>query len=345
MAEMIQGLDVASHQGNVNFAEVAGDGFRFCICKATEGGDFQDPKFGENMRKIAELRATDPSFYGGAYHFARPDNRTGRSGGETEGRWFSQVLNEVSAEVGFSVATDFLEPALDFEKYSDSNGTQNIPWIEGFLDVLKNETGRDGMIYTGPNVWMYEVSNTDQFNNYPLWEVAYSSQGSNPNASPPQMPKNDATKEEWVWTFWQWSGGGDYDYYQRQFGDIAGIPSGVADVNRLNGGDERLRELANAGGTPIPPPVDLAWPRPPQQLDLNSLRGSFSEYVARVQGLLLAHKYGPDGLTGSNGLPDGMMGNKTESYLKDFKSKHALLANAVMDWDTWWALAYDKLRV
>jgi len=345
MAEMIQGLDVASHQGNVNFAEVAGDGFRFCICKATEGGDFQDPKFGENMRKIAELRATDPSFYGGAYHFARPDNRTGRSGGETEGRWFSQVLNEVSAEVGFSVATDFLEPALDFEKYSDSNGTQNIPWIEGFLDVLKNETGRDGMIYTGPNVWMYEVSNTDQFNNYPLWEVAYSSQGSNPNASPPQMPKNDATKEEWVWTFWQWSGGGDYDYYQRQFGDIAGIPSGVADVNRLNGGDERLRELANAGGTPIPPPVDLAWPRPPQQLDLNSLRGSFSEYVARVQGLLLAHKYGPDGLTGSNGLPDGMMGNKTESYLKDFKLKHALAANAVMDWDTWWALAYDKLRV
>lgn len=347
MGQMIQGLDIASHQGNVNFAEVAEDGFRFCVCKATEGADFEDPRFRENMGKIAELRAIDPSFFGGAYHFARPDNRTGRSGGETEGRWFSQVLNEVSTEYGFSIESDFLEPALDFEKYSDSSGTQNIPWIEGFLHVLEEETGRHGMIYTGPNIWMYEVSNTDQFRNLPLWEVTYSSQGSNPTASPPRMPKNDPAKEEWVWTLWQWSGGGDYAYYNRQFGDIPGIPSGVADVNRLNGGETVLLELARACPPvpPEPPVPDLAWPRPPQQLDLNALRGSYSDYVARVQGLLLSHKYGPDGLTGSNGLPDGLMGNKTESYLMDFKSKHGLSANAVMDWDTWWALVYDKLRV
>jgi GH25 family lysozyme M1 (1,4-beta-N-acetylmuramidase) len=344
MAEMIQGLDVAHHQGNVDFAEVAGDGFRFCVCKATEGADYEDPKFRENMRKIAELRVTDPSFFGGAYHFARPDNRTGRAGGETEGRWFSQVLNEVSAEYGFSIESDFLEPALDFEKYSDSSGTENIPWIEGFLDVLKNETGRDGMIYTGPNVWMYEVSNTTQFNGWPLWEVTYSSQGSNPTAQPPRMPKNEPDEPYWEWTFWQWSGGGDYAYYFREFGDIAGIPSGIADVNRLNGGEERLLELANAGHLP-PPPVNVTWPRPPEQIDLNDLRGSYSEYVARVQGLLLAHKYGPSGLTGSNGLPDGLMGNKTETYLEDFKSKRALAANTVVDWDTWWALAYDNLRV
>ena len=342
MADMIQGLDVAHHQGNVNFAEVAEDGFRFCICKATEGADYEDPKFRENMGKIATLRADDPSFYGGAYHFARPDNRTGRTGGETEGRWFSQVLNEVSQELGFSIMQDFLEPALDFEVYSDSSGTQNIPWIEGFLDVLKGETGRDGMIYTGPNIWMYEVSNTDKFNAYPLWEVSYSSSGSDPTKSPPRMPKNDTAKEEWVWTLWQWSAGGDYAYYYRQFGDIAGVPSGIADVNRLNGGEERLRELANAGALP---PVGVTWPRPPQQLDLNTLRGSYSDYVARVQGLLLAHKYGPSGLTGSNGLPDGLMGDKTANYLKDFKSKHALSADTMMDWDAWWALAYDLLRV
>jgi len=342
MADMIQGLDVAHHQGNVNFTEVAGGGFRFCICKATEGGDYEDPRFRENMEKIATLRTTDPSFYGGAYHFARPDNRVGRSGGETEGRWFSKVLNETSQELGFSIVQDFLEPTLDFEKYSDSNGTQNIPWIEGFLDVLKGETGRDGMIYTGPNIWMYEVNNTDKFNAWPLWEVSYSSNGSDPTKNPPRMPKNDTSKPEWTWTLWQWSGGGDYAYYYRQFGDIAGVPGGIADVNRLNGGDERLRDLANAGQPE--PPVGTTWPRPPEQLDLNTLRGSYSDYVARVQGLLLSHRYGPSGMTGSNGLPDGLMGNKTEGYLKDFKSKHALAADAVVDWDTWWALAYDKLR-
>ena len=347
MVEMIQGLDVAHHQGNVDFGAVAGDGFRFCVCKATEGANYEDPKFRENMRKIAELRETDPSFFGGAYHFARPDNRVGRVGGEIEGRWFSQILNEVAVEYGFSIESNFMEPALDFEKYSNSNGMQNIPWIEGFLEVLKSETGRDGMIYTGPNIWMYEVGNTTQFNAHPLWEVTYSSQGSDPAAQPPRMPKNEPDEPYWEWTFWQWSGGGDYDYYRRQFGDIAGIPGGVADVNRLNGGENRLRELANAESVPTPPdpPTDVGWPSPPPQLDLNSLRGSYSVYVARVQGLLLAHKYGPSGLTGSNGLPDGLMGDKTETYLKDFKSKHALSADVVMDWATWWALTYDQLRI
>jgi GH25 family lysozyme M1 (1,4-beta-N-acetylmuramidase) len=344
MAELIQGLDVAHHQGNINFSEVAGDGFRFCICKATEGADYEDPRFRENMEKIAELRATDPSFYAGAYHFARPDNRTGRSGGETEGRWFSKVLNETAEQFGFSIQEDFLEPALDFEKYTDENGTTNIPWIEGFLDVLQNETGREGMIYTGPNVWMYEVSNTTQFNAWPLWEVTYSSQGTNPDSNPIRMPKNEPDEPYWNWTLWQWSGGGDYAYYYRQFGPIAGIPSGIADVNRLNGDNERLRELANAEGVEPPPVEPVSWPRPPEQIDLNTLRGSYSDYVARVQGLLLSHKYGPKGLTGSNGLPDGLMGDKTESYLLDFKTKHALPADTVMDWDTWWALTYDLLR-
>jgi GH25 family lysozyme M1 (1,4-beta-N-acetylmuramidase) len=347
MADMIQGLDVAHHQGNVNFEEVAADGFRFCICKATEGADYEDPRFRENMQKIAELRATTPGFYGGAYHFARPDNRTGRAGGETEGRWFSQVLNDVASEYGFSLQENFLEPSLDFEKYSDSNGTDNIPWIEGFLEVLKGETGRDGMIYTGPNVWMYEVSNTTQFNDWPLWEVTYSSQGTNPDSNPIRMPKNEPDEPYWDWTLWQWSGGGDYAYYYRQFGDIAGIPSGIADVNRLNGGEERLRELAKAGGNlpPDPPVSPISWPRPPEQIDLNTQRGAYSDYTARVQGLLLAHGYGPNGLTGNNGLPDGLMGNKTEGYLHDFKSKHFLPVNTIVDWDTWWALVYDKLRI
>jgi len=342
MAEMIQGLDVAHHQGDVNFEEVAGDGFRFCVCKATEGADYEDPRFRENMQKIAELRATNPNFYGGAYHFARPDNRTGREGGETEGRWFSKVLNEVSQEYGFSIEENFLEPALDFEKYSDSSGTQNIPWIEGFLHVLQQETGRDGMVYTGPNIWMYEVGNTDQFVEYPLWEVTYSSSGSDPDANPPRMPKNAPDKEEWEWVLWQWSGGGDYDYYRRQFGDIAGIPSGNADVNRLNGGETVLRDLALADGSEPEP----TWPKPPRQSDLNVFRGQgYSEYVARVQGLLLSHGFGPDGLLDrSTGRPDGLMGNKTEGYLKEFKRDHALPADAVMDWDTWWALVYDQLR-
>ncbi len=341
MAEFIQGLDISHHQGDVNFTEVAQAGFRFCVCKATEGEDYEDPRFRENMKKVAELRTTDASFYPGAYHFARPDHHPGRSGGELEGRWFSKVLRETAAECGFSVARNFLQPALDFETYCDCTGTQNIPWIEGFLAVVQGETGRSVMLYTGPNIWKSEVSDTAQFVDRTLWEVKYNAKGSDPSAQPPQMPNSGPA---WEWTLWQWSGGGEFAYYHQQFGDIPGIPGGVADVSRLNGGDPQLRELANRRGFPSRPTTDVTWPRPPQQVDLETLRGSYSDYVARVQALLLAHGYGPDGLIGPSGFPDGLMGSKTESYLEDFKSQHQLAANTVVDWDTWWVLAYDQLR-
>jgi len=347
MANTIQGIDVSKHQGTVDWEAVANDdgNMRFGICKATEGADYLDPRFMDNMRAIAELnqRAGRAVLYPGAYHFARPDNRPGRSGGETEGRWFSRNLKEAQQSgVIDSLEHGFLEPWLDFEKYSESDDKDNVPWIEGFLHVIKEETGRYGGIYTGPNIWRYEVGDTEYFNAYPLWEVKYSRTGEDPTARPPRMP-TDTSKSEWVWSLWQWSGGGDYAYY----GPVDGV-NGACDVNRFNGTEDDLAKLANmgdgCGGQPKPPSNSLTWPQPPQQVELNSFRGSYSEYVARVQGLLLAHKYGPSGLVGPDGLPDGLMGNMTERALKDFKEKHALPINTMMDWDTWWALAYAYLR-
>lgn len=343
MANELQGIDVSHHQGSVDWEAVSNDpgNMRFGIAKATEGADYLDPRFKENMGKIRDLNQREGRIvlYPGAYHFARPDNRHGRAGGETEGLWFTSQLIQAKNE-GFieSLEHGFLEPWLDFEKYSDSDYEQNIPWIEGFLHIVAEETGRMGGIYTGPNIWRYEVGNTDYFNDWPLWEVKYKDYGGDPNSSPPRMP-TDESKEEWAWTLWQWSGGGDFAYY----GPVQGV-NGACDVNRLQGTEETLAQLANISSEP-PEPSDVTWPRPPQQLDLNTLRGSYSDYVARVQGLLLSHNYGPDGLVGSNGRPDGLMGNKTQSYLEDFKTKHMLSANTVVDWDTWWALVYDKLRV
>ena len=85
------------------------------------------------------------------------------------------------------------------------------------------------------------------------------------------------------------------------------------------------------------------WPRPPLQVDINKLRGEYSVYTARVQGLLLAHRYGPDGLVGRDGLPDGLSGNKTEGYLLEFKRSCRLPDNTVVDWETWWTLTLKML--
>jgi len=135
---------------------------------------------------------------------------------------------------------------------------------------------------------------------------------------------------------WQYSGGGSYAHHPPVPG------AGVVDVNRWHGTLDELKEFARAEPAP-PPPQDNTWPSPPPQVDLNTFRGTHSEYVARVQGLLLAHGYGPNGLVSSNGLPDGLMGNKTEQYLMNFKTMRRLPSDAVMDWATWWALSYDKL--
>ena len=182
------------------------------------------------------------------------------------------------------------------------------------------------MIYTGKNIWRYEVGNTSAFTSYPLWQVFYSGTAT----QPPDMP--------WPsWTLWQYSGGGSHQHHP----DVPGV--GSVDVNRWAGTMDELRQFARASG--VTPPPEKSWPTPPTVLDLNAFRGQgYQDYVARVQGILLSHGYGPDGLVDrSTGRPDGLMGDKTEAALRDCKLKHALPGDCMMDWATWWALTYDSL--
>ncbi|MFY0534655.1 glycoside hydrolase family 25 protein [Nannocystis pusilla] len=192
---MIQGIDVSHNQGAIDVAAVRAAGFRFCVAKATEGADYEDPAFRRTLAAIAALPTAAPRFYPGAYHFGRPDNRAGRSGGEDEAGNFSRVLVAAAKECGLSLASGFLEPALDFEKYCDNTscGTaDHSEWIDGFLTVLRAETGRQGMIYTGANVWRYQAGDTDRFASLPLWQASYSEQGSSPPRARRGSPANRA---------------------------------------------------------------------------------------------------------------------------------------------------------
>lgn len=319
MDSYLQGIDVSQHQGEVDHQEVADSGMLFCICKATEGRDYVDPSFERNIATIREVEAED--YYPGAYHFARPDSIGGAEDGRAEAEDFCEVIERVCGDV----TENFLPPVLDFEKYSESDQNENIPWIEAFLETVERRLGRRPMIYTGKNVWRYEVGNTSRFVNYPLWQVYYSGTAQ----QPPEMP--------WPsWTMWQYSGGGDFQHHPV----VPGV--GVVDVNRWHGSLDALRVFAASSN--VLPPDGNPWPTPPRQVDLKMFQGVYSGYVARVQGLLLGNSYGPDGLVGSNGLPDGRYGPKTQDALVSFKVAHGLPANTVMDWPTWWALAYGELE-
>lgn len=311
---MIQGIDVSHHQGSVDFAKVAASGMRFAIVKATEGVGYVDPRFRENWAKLVDLG--HETIYRGAYHYARPSSGGGPSDGENEARDFCAAL-KAAGDYGVGA----LPPALDFEEYSESDSKDNVPWIQSFVRVVQQELGRAPMIYTGANVWRYEVGNSTAFVDLPLWQVYYSQSAT----QPPTMP--------WpAWTFWQWSGGGSYAYY----GPVPGVPS-TCDVNRFNGDEAALASLA------LVKDMAPSFPKPPRPQDLALLRNVHSDVTVRVQGLLLSHGYGPSGLTNSSGKLDGVSGPKTEGYLADFKAKHGLSPDTVVDWPTWWALTYDKL--
>ncbi len=287
---------------------------RFAMVKATEGVGYVDPRFHENWTKLVALG--HDRIYRGAFHFARPSSVGGSADGEAEARHFCSVLKAAGA-----YGEGSLPPALDFEEYSDSNSKQNVPWISAFVKVVEQELGRSPMIYTGANVWRYEVGNSDAFVHLPLWQVDYSET----DTQPAPMPWS-------TWAFWQWSGGGPFAFH----GPVPGV-SGVCDVNRFNGDENALAELAMVS------PMADTFPKPPRPQDLFLLRGTRSEVTVRVQGLLLSHGYGPAGLVDAEGELDGLSGPKTEGYLQDFKTKHGLNPNAVVDWPTWWALVYDKL--
>lgn len=339
---MIQGIDVSHSQGTIDVAAVRAAGFRFCVAKATEGVDYEDPAFRRTLAAVAALPTTAPRFYPGAYHFGRPDHHAGRSGGEDEAGQFSRVLLAAAKECGLSLASGFLEPALDFEKYcsnTDCGTDDHSEWIDGFLTVLRAETGRHGMIYTGANVWRYQAGDTDRFATVPLWQANYNKQGSDPAATPLRIP-GESNKAAWTPAIWQWSGGGEFAYY----GAVPGV-AGDVDVDRLMGDEALLSALARVDAAPSTT-TTATTPTPwPPAVDLAALGGNSHPYTARVQGCLLGLGYGPRGLVASgSGLPDGIFGPQTEAALRQFKRAHGLADDVRVDDATWWWLVNSGLR-
>lgn len=60
----VRGIDVSHHQGEIDWAAVRAEGWRFAWLKATEGGDWTDTRFAENR---AGAEAVGLPW--GAYHF------------------------------------------------------------------------------------------------------------------------------------------------------------------------------------------------------------------------------------------------------------------------------------
>ncbi|MFI9237272.1 GH25 family lysozyme [Streptomyces sp. NPDC053079] len=219
----VRGLDVSSHQGEVDWPAVAAAGASFAYVKATEGLTYKNPYFAQQYNGSAAA-----GLVRGAYHFARPDN----SGGA------AQADNFVDSGGTWTADGKTLPGALDIEHhpvpgapvcYSLGQGAM-VDWISAFVERYHERTGRYPAIYTTTDWWSQCTGNSAAFAaKSPLWIANY-------NGTPAPLPKGWSAH-----TVWQHARSGTFP----------------GDQNVFNGSLEDLRTFAKRDYTP---PPTVAWP-------------------------------------------------------------------------------------
>jgi lysozyme len=148
----VQGIDVAHHQGLIRWAEVDTQQVQFVYIKATEGGDYRDPRFAQNWRE-----ARQRGLAVGAYHFFT----FCRSGAE-------QARNFV-ATVPAEPAT--LPPVIDLEFGGNCRARLRPEQVRAEIDTLRQALARH---YRRPPVFyvtaeFYETYLAGHFPGAPIW--------------------------------------------------------------------------------------------------------------------------------------------------------------------------------
>lgn len=170
--DRVRGIDVSRWQGTIDWNAVAGDDVGFAFIKATEGGDFTDPRFAMNWaaaRQAGVLR--------GAYHFYRPQTSATK-----QAEHFIRTV---------ALAPGDLPPVLDVEVTDGASPDSIARGVRTWLETVERATGRRPIIYTRASFWTPSVGAA--LSEYPLWVAHY-------GAASPNLPAG------WQrWTFWQFT--------------------------------------------------------------------------------------------------------------------------------------------
>jgi lysozyme len=204
----VQGIDVSNWQGDIDWTRVRSAGTQFAFIKATEGGDYIDPKFKQNW--VGAKRAGIPR---GAYHmvyWCRP--------AQEQALWF---IRNVPYD------PDALPPVLDLEWNGHSRSCpKKVPArlalekIAIMLEVMEAHTGKRPIIYT--DVAFHREVLVGQFPGYNFWLRSVA-------AEP------DEIYSDRPWLFWQFT----------TTGYVPGI-AGPVDRNAFNGSSDEWRQVLPA---------------------------------------------------------------------------------------------------
>jgi GH25 family lysozyme M1 (1,4-beta-N-acetylmuramidase) len=200
------GIDVSHHNGDIDWAKVYDAGYTFAFVKASEGTNFKDDKFVENMEN-----AKKAGVLVGAYHFARP---VLNSDAIEEAEWFVDVAGDY-------IGQEYLPPALDVEDIvipekgidehpcADLGKEKLSEWIRDWMETVKSKTGVEPVLYVNSNYANNCLE--DYITDYSLWIAHW------------YVPSPNTGVWD-SWNFWQ--------YVDK--GSVPGI-SGKVDLDTFNG--------------------------------------------------------------------------------------------------------------
>lgn len=159
----IAGIDVSTHNGNIDFGKVRDDDYQFVFIKASEGKTHKDDAFDRNY-----LAAKEAGLKVGAYHFFRK-NRTGRE----------QADNFLGAINGKHMD---LPLVIDLEDDWGNGATVSrktaVDRVMELINILTAK-GYRVMIYT--NFDGYEKYYKDMLGDHDLWLCSFTSPDLLPN--------------------------------------------------------------------------------------------------------------------------------------------------------------------
>lgn len=148
------GIDISKYQGVINWEELKKQSkIKFVYIKATEGTDYVDPRYHENIRN-----ARKHGFKVGSYHFLST-----RSAATTQFLNFIRTAKREDQD---------LLPVIDVEYVKPWSPQQLRDSIKVFADLLEDYYGCKPLIYTSEKFFTTNLGRA--FSNYPLFIAKYS---------------------------------------------------------------------------------------------------------------------------------------------------------------------------
>ena len=171
----VQGVDVSSSAGAVNWNSVAASGMSFAYARVSDGTTFVDPDFDQNYAGIAAAGMAR-----GAYQFFEP--------AQDPIAQAKLLLQKIARPL----QPGDLPPALDVEITGGQPAASLAANIAAWVSTIRSSTGRSPVIYTNHFFWDTDVQATT-FGANPLWV-------SQTGVTCPTLPSG------WTsWMFWQYS--------------------------------------------------------------------------------------------------------------------------------------------